>query len=159
MEYHVESIRVCVGASAGGHMNQLLSLLQHSEIWPSLPFLYITTNSVLESQFKEKGETLVISECNRFHPLAAIKIFLSGFKIILSQKIDVIITTGSMPIAMICLSAKILGKKVVWIDSIANSEKFSFSGRLMYNVADLFITQWKHLAEKNKKAVFLGTLL
>ena len=60
---------------------------------------------------------------------------------------------------MMCLSAKLFGAKIVWIDSIANTKKFSVSGRLMYHVADLFLTQWADLAQKHIKAQYVGNLL
>jgi hypothetical protein len=41
-------------------------------------------------------------------------------------------------------------KKVVWIDSIANVERLSLSGRIVRPFADLFLVQWPELAERYK---------
>lgn len=150
---------VCVGASAGGHMNELLGMLEYSGDWPVKPSIYITTQKVLAAKLEKKGKTHVVGEANRYHPLTALKIFFQGFRIMHVDKPDVIITTGSMPIAMICLVAKLYRKKVVWIDSIANTEQFSMSGRLMYRFADLFLTQWPELAERYPKAEYAGAIL
>ena len=155
----MKPLTICVGASAGGHMNELLGLLEHSEDWPVQPSIYITTQQLLANKLQERGKTYVIGETNRNHPFSAFKILIQGFGIMIKDKPDVIITTGSLPLAMICLAGKIFSKKIIWIDSIANTDKFSVSGRLMYHIADLFITQWKELAEKNSKAEFVGVLL
>lgn len=155
----MKSLRLCVGASAGGHMNQLLKLLEFSDDWIVKPSIFITTQAELAGKLRKKGKTYVVGECNRYHPLAAIGIIIKGFSIIGSEKPDVILTTGSMPIAMICLVAKIFRKKVIWIDSIANTERFSLSGRLMYHFADLFLTQWPELAKKYSKAEYIGAIL
>jgi len=140
-------------------MNQLLRLLDHSDNWPYQPSLYVTTQPELAGKLQRRGKTYVIGECNRHHPLAALMIFFRSFGIVWKDKPDVIITTGSMPLAMLCLVAKLHGKKVVWIDSIANVERFSVSGRLVYYCADMFLTQWPDLAEKYPRAEFVGAIL
>lgn len=152
-------LRICVGASAGGHMNELLRLLDNAGGWRDRPSVYITTNGVLAEKLGKLGKTYVIGECNRYHPIEALKIILRGVSIMAKDKPDVVITTGSMPMAMICAVAKAFRKKVVWIDSIANTEHFSASGRLVYRFADLFLTQWPELAERDRKAEFAGELL
>jgi len=155
----MKSLTICVGASAGGHMNELLGLLEYSEDWPVQPSIYITTQKLLANKLQEKGKTYVIGEANRYHPFSAFKILIQGFEIMIMDKPDVIITTGSLPIAIICLVAKIFRKKVIWIDSIANTERFSLSGRMMYHFADLFLTQWPELSEKYNRSEYAGALL
>jgi UDP-N-acetylglucosamine:LPS N-acetylglucosamine transferase len=152
-------IKICVGASAGGHMNQLLKLLEYSHKWPAEPCLYVTTMQELSKKLEKRGKTYVLGECNRHHPLEAMKVFWRGFKIMAMERPDVVITTGSMPIAMMCLSAKLFRIKVVWVDSIANVDRISLSGRLIYYFADLFITQWPELTAKYPKAQFAGAIL
>ena len=46
----------------------------------------------------------------------------------------------------LCL-AKAMGKRMIWLDSIANAEQLSMSGRRIGAYADLWLTQWPHLAE------------
>jgi UDP-N-acetylglucosamine:LPS N-acetylglucosamine transferase len=152
-------LKICVGASAGGHMNQLLRLLEHAGDWPSSPSIYITTQPELAGKLQKRGKTYVIGECNRYHPLAALVALWRAFGIMIMDKPDIVITTGSLPLALVCLVAKLFGKKVIWIDSIANAEKFSMSGRLMYRFADLFLTQWEELAQAHEKAEFAGAIL
>lgn len=152
-------MNVCVGASAGGHMNQLLCLLQHNDSWPEQPSFYVTTLKVLAPLLREKGPTYIVGECNRYHPFKAFVTLLRGIRIAWKERPDVVITTGSMPLAFFCLAAKFLGARIIWIDSIANCEHFSLSGRLIKPFADLFLTQWPELAQKDKKAEFAGTIL
>ncbi len=140
-------------------MNQLLKLLDASENWPQRPSFYITTLPQLAEKLEKYGTTHVIGECNRLHPLLTVLVFLKAFKIVFTERPDVVITTGSLPLAMVCLSAKLLGAKVVWIDSIANVDKFSMSGSMVRHLADLFLTQWPELAKKYKHVEYAGTLL
>ena len=156
---NMKPLKMCVGASAGGHMNQLLNLLEASGNWPQRPSFYITTLQQLAEKLEKLGPTYVIGECNRLHPLMTIIIFLRSLKIVLKERPDVVITTGSLPLALVCLSAKLFGAKIIWIDSIANVEKLSMSGAMVRYFADLFITQWPELTKEYNNTEFAGTLL
>ena len=152
-------LKICAGASAGGHMNQLLKLLESSANWPQRPAFYVTTLPQLAEKLEAFGPTYIIGECNRLHPLMTVLVFLKAVKLVFLERPDVVITTGSLPLAMVCLAAKMRGAKVVWIDSIANVDKFSMSGAMVRHFADLFLTQWPGLAGKYKNAEYVGTLL
>lgn len=152
-------LKVCAGASAGGHMNQLLKLLDHAGCWPAQPAFYVTTLPELAGKLEERGPAFVIGECNRYHPLKALQTMGRAFSLVRKQRPDVVITTGSMPLALFCFFAKLFGSKVVWIDSVANMEKLSVSGRFASRFADLLLTQWPEVARKYKKAEFAGAIL
>lgn len=152
-------LRICVGASAGGHMNQLMQLLKVSGNWPKQPDFYITTMDEVAKKLEEKGPVYVVGECNRQHPLKAIAVFARCMRIIAKERPDVVITTGSLPLAFACLCARLYGAKIVWIDSIANIERFSMSGRLMRHFAHLFLTQWPDLAKKYNNVEYAGAIV
>jgi hypothetical protein len=58
-----------------------------------------------------------------------------------------------------CCLGKIVGAKVVWIDSITNVDKLSLSGRIVRYIADLFLVQWPELAERYKNVEFVGEII
>ena len=67
--------------------------------------------------------------------------------ILLRERPDVVVSTGALPgFIGLCL-AKAMGKRTIWLDSIANAEELSMSGRRIGAFADLWLTQWPHLAE------------
>lgn len=153
------TLRICVGASAGGHMNELLKLLEASGSWPQSPAFYVTTLEALAEKVAQLGPVYIIGECNRQHPLKALGVLMRSLRVVLKERPDVVITTGSLPLAMVCLSAKLFGAKIVWIDSIANIERFSLSGRMMLPFADLFLTQWPELAQRHKNVEYAGAIV
>jgi hypothetical protein len=53
--------------------------------------------------------------------------------------------------------AKLFCKKTVWIDSIANVEHISFSGKIASKFATKTYTQWKSLA--TSKILYAGNVL
>lgn len=140
-------------------MNQLLRLLEHADQWGIQPDVYVTTAAEVARKLEKRGRTYMIGECNRKTPVAVLKVISRVFRIAVKEKPDVIITTGSMPLAMLCLAGRLFGAKIVWIDSIANTERFSVSGRLMVHFADLFLTQWPELSKRNPKAKYAGALI
>lgn len=154
-----KDLKICAGASAGGHMNQLLKLLDAADGWPVQPAFYVTTMDVLAAKLSARGPVYVIGECNRRHPLQSLSVFFKAAKLVNKERPDVVITTGSMPIALVCLCAKIRGAKIIWIDSIANAEKLSMSGAFVRRFADLFLTQWPELTEKINGIEFSGALV
>jgi UDP-N-acetylglucosamine:LPS N-acetylglucosamine transferase len=152
-------LKVCVGASAGGHMNQLLALLQTSKSWPDNETFYVTTLPQLADKLETYGPTYVIGECNRLHPFRTLAVFVNAARVVLVERPDVVITTGALPMALVCIVARLLGARIVWVDSIANVEKLSMSGAMVRHFADLFVTQWPELTKKYKNVEYVGTLI
>ena len=59
------AIRLCVGASAGGHTTELEALLDHAATWPVAPTSCVTTLEMLRGRFEAIAPTTVIGESNR----------------------------------------------------------------------------------------------
>ena len=151
---------ICFGASAGGHMNQLLRLLDNCQDFPGMDrAIFVTTMDEVAGKLSERGQVYVIGECNRHHPLDAMRVLFRSIKIAYRHRPKIIITTGSLPLAILSIVCKPFGSKVIWIDSIANIENFSVSGRLMRHFADLFLTQWPELASKYNNVEYAGAIV
>jgi len=67
-------------------------------------------------------------------------------RIVLTVRPDVIVTTGAMPPLAALVLGRMIGAKTLWIDSVANSERLSSSGRLASALAHRSVTQWSELA-------------
>lgn len=155
MEEH-NKLRICLAASAGGHMSQLLKL---AESWQGHETFYVTTTEVMREKLSRLGAVYVVGECNREYPGRVAKVLLRCVKIIFREKPDVVISTGAAAGCMLCLLGKMLGAKIVWIDSITNVERISLSGRMVRRFADLFLVQWPDLASRYEKIEFAGPLI
>lgn len=59
---------------------------------------------------------------------------------------DAVVSTGATVGFFACRLGKLLGARVVWVDSIANAEELSASGKRAGAFADLWLTQWEDLA-------------
>lgn len=151
--------KVCAGASAGGHLNQLLRLLDESGGWPTPPSVFVTTLDTVAPRLAARGPVYVIGECDRNHPFKAVGVMWRSLRFALKERPDVVVSTGSLPIAMVCAFSKLLGAKVVWIDSIANVERLSMSGRFVRTFADLFLVQWPELTERYSGTEYVGAIV
>jgi len=156
MAKHGEKLRICLVASAGGHLTQLLKL---SECWENHKVFYVSTLKSVTQKLQKLGRFYITGECNREHPFLATLVLKKCIKIILKEKPDVIISTGAAPSCILCLISKLIGTKIVWIDSIANVERLSLSGRIIRPFANLILTQWPEVAEKYESVYYEGSLI
>ena len=154
-------MKLVVGASAGGHANELQILLRNTQgLWPAEPAAYVTTMAIAASGFDSRGSPVhVIGECDRSKPLHIVSVLGRTLQVAWRERPDVVVTTGSLPLAIFCVWAKLLGAKIVWIDSVAQVEELSVSGRLMRRVADLCLAQWPSVAARYRGVEYAGEVL
>lgn len=145
--------KICLAASAGGHLSQLLKL---ESCWEGCDVFFITTSESVKKTLTDKSKVFVVGECNREHPLKVFKVFGKCFKILNNARPDVVISTGAAAGCMCCFIGKCLGAKVIWMDSIANTKKLSLSGRMVRPIANLILTQWEDVASKYKNVEYAG---
>lgn len=152
-------LKVCAGASSGGHMNQLLRLLDAGGDWPDKPSVFVTTLPTVAKPLAARGPVHLVGECDRNHPLKALGVLLRSLKVAVIERPDVVITTGSLPLAMLCAWCKFFGARIVWIDSVANVDHLSMSGRFVRSFADLFLVQWPELADDDHGSEYVGAIV
>ena len=125
-----------------------------------------------------KGKRILLSNCN-FHEvkfnktdLKYIKIinphknyllyflnFIQVFFIYLRYKPKIIFSTGAGIALPMCIIGKILGSKIIFLESACRIKELSASGKFMYRLADKFIVQWECLLKDYPKAIYQGGLI
>jgi len=151
-----KKLKICLAASAGGHTTQLLKLAQS---WDGYETFCITTTEVVRGKLQRYGKVYAVGECNREHPLRVISVLTKCIGVIVRERPDVVISTGAAVGCIACFLGKVLGAKVVWIDSITNVERVSLSGRMVRCIADLFLVQWPELTQRYKGAIYAGATI
>ncbi len=138
-------------ASAGGHWIQLSRL---APAWSGCRVTYLTTDPGLLGHAQEISQAVganmvrfrTVTGANRWQKFRLLWSLLQITFAVIRDRPDVIITTGAAPGYFALRIARILGTRTVWVDSIANAEELSLSGRMAGSHADLWLTQWEHLA-------------
>ena len=149
-------MKICLAASAGGHLTQLLKL---TDSWRGYKTCYVTTTGFVQGKLQKYGKVYVVGESNREHLLRVIVVLIRCIKVILHEKPNVVISTGAAVGCVMCFLGKLLGAKVIWVDSITNVEQISLSGRMIRHIADLFLVQWPELAEQYSNVEYIGAVI
>lgn len=149
------SRKVLAVASSGGHWEQLMLLYP---MLSEFDLTLATTDSSLAEREGISDSFILISECNRNRPVKALRSVLQAWRVVRRVRPDFLITTGALPGLLMLVMARLHGAKTIWIDSVANAERPSASGRMARPFSSLWLTQWEHLAGR-KGVQFSGSLL
>jgi UDP-N-acetylglucosamine:LPS N-acetylglucosamine transferase len=134
--------RILAVSSGGGHWIELLRLrpaLEGGEV------VFVTVQreyarDVPGCRFH------VVNDATRWSKVAMLLMAARLLLIMLRHRPDVVITTGAAHGYFALRFGRWVGARTIWIDSIANAEELSMSGRIAGRYADLWLTQWPHLA-------------
>ena len=141
-------VRVLAVASGGGHWIQLLRL---SPAWEGFDCAYVTTHAGLERDLPSETEAArrfyVVPDANRSRKLHLVRQIAAVGWVVLRERPTVVFSTGASVGFFALLVAKLLGSRTVWLDSIANADELSLSGKRAGRFADLWLTQWPDLAK------------
>ena len=99
-----------------------------------------------------------VNDATRWDKIGLLKLALHLLWILITVRPKIVVSTGAAPGYLALRIAKILRIRTVWIDSIANVEELSMSGAMAGRVADLWLTQWPHLA-KSGGPYYSGSVL
>lgn len=88
----------------------------------------------------------------------SLKSLIESFLVVQRSGADVIISVGKDITVPVTLAGKLLGKKIVFVESMQKVYTKSLCGRIVYPYADLFFVQWPELRKRYKNALFEGRL-
>ncbi|HIR49498.1 MAG TPA: polysaccharide biosynthesis protein [Candidatus Faecimonas gallistercoris] len=143
-------------ASTGGHLHELMQL---SPMFNNYNYHIITektkSNLKLKNKYHEKISYLVYGTKDHMLTYPA-KLLYNCFKSLyfyIKYHPDYIITTGTHTAGPICCIGKILGSKIIYIETFANITTKTATGKLLYKIADHFIVQWPSMKKLYPKAI------
>jgi UDP-N-acetylglucosamine:LPS N-acetylglucosamine transferase len=134
--------KVLAVASSGGHWVQLRRVIPAFE---GFDVVYVTVLKSYRSQVPE-NKFYAVNDATRWNKLGLVLLALRLVRIIIRERPSVVISTGAAPGYFAVLFGRWFGARTIWIDSMANIEDLSMSGSRAGRYADLWLTQWPHLA-------------
>ena len=149
-----KKLKICFAASSGGHLEEISQL---KELLKYYDGFLITEKDGLSKQFF-CYKLYFVRQKTRKEKLFLIYLFLIFLKdiiLFLKEKPDCIISTGALTTFPACFLGKIMGKKVIYIESFARVNSASLTGRLVYRFADMFLVQWKETLKFYPKAIYI----
>ena len=148
--------KVLAVSSPGGHWVQLNKICNKLE--QKYPIVYASPRSQYSLK-KDSGRTVHnILDVSADNKLMLIPLAMQMLFIFFRERPQTIISTGAAPGVVAILLGKILGIKTIWVDSIANVQQLSRSGRMVKSRADVVITQWEPLSD-GKNILHKGAVL
>jgi UDP-N-acetylglucosamine:LPS N-acetylglucosamine transferase len=146
--------KILAVASGGGHWIQLMRLRPAFE---GCEVVYISTHAGYQKQVKE-SVFYTVTDANRWNKLKLIKMAFEVMHIVRKEKPDLIVSTGAAPGLLAIFWGRLTGSKTIWLDSIANVERISMSGRIARPICSLHLTQWENLAD-GTATLFKGNVI
>ena len=153
LNFNKRTASVLAIASIGGHWIELQRL---TPLFKEHDVTYISNKDFISNKVGG-SKYYKVPDANKDEKINLIRCFCMVFLRIAVLRPGVIITTGAAPGLMGIVVGRIFGAKTIWIDSVANVEKLSLSGRIAVKIADRVYTQWSHLS--TQKVVYRGNLL
>jgi len=147
--------KVLALSSGGGHWVQLLRL---RPAFDGSDVTFATTRPGFAADLEPGSKFRVIPDCNRTKRLEMVVCAVSILFLLARLRPDVVVSTGAAPGYFAIWFARLLRIRTVWVDSVANAEELSLSGQRAGRHADLWLTQWEHLARPEGPRYF-GSVL
>ena len=146
--------KIMAVSSSGGHWTELLRLAPalegHDVTW-------VTTNRGYADACPA-GRFRFIRDASMWDKPGLVVMLGQLTRIVAHLRPDVVISTGAAPGYFAIRLGNLVGATTIWVDSIANAEELSLSGRKIRGHADMYLTQWEHLAGPDGP-VYRGSVL
>ncbi len=153
-------MRLCLAGSGGGHVRQLLDL---EPLWGGADHFFVTEDLALGRSIAEKHRAyfvphVALGQARLGAPVrmvaAALRNLVRSARIVFRERPDVVVTTGAGSVFFVVLWARLLGARIVAIDSFARFNGPSAFARIVGPLAHVRIAQSQPVA-----AMWKGSLL
>lgn len=151
----MKPIKLCCAASAGGHTYELLQL---GELLDRYPGILITESKSVDRAFDAVYTLELVNRKSLRYLFRFAGSMVTIWNILRRERPTHILSFGAMCTVPVCLLGKLMGMKVIYVESFTRVKDLSLTGKLLYPVADLVLVQWRQLALKYPKAVYGGAL-
>jgi UDP-N-acetylglucosamine:LPS N-acetylglucosamine transferase len=122
-----------------------VQLLRLTPAFEGHEVVYLTVKNESRSEVSA-SRFYVVEDATRRTKARLARLTLQVLWIVVRERPDVVISTGAAPGFFAVVFGKLLGARTVWVDSIANVNRLSLSGQKVRRFADLWLTQWPHIA-------------
>ena len=149
-------MKLALVSSHGGHLTQMLMLAPAFE---GHRWFYVTYRCARTEALAAR-ETVYLLPNIGTNLLRMVWAFLRAVGILLRERPDVIVSTGSEVAIPFSWVGKLLGAQVVYVETWSRVHSHTGTGPLVYPVADLFLVQWPEVLQHyGSKARYVGGLV
>ncbi|MEH7384315.1 PssD/Cps14F family polysaccharide biosynthesis glycosyltransferase [Bacillus sp. JJ1521] len=151
-----KQIDVLLVSSTGGHFAQLMQIVKTLEEYN---ISIITEKNKTTDGLEKRYEINFLFQQDRkklnFLFVFLLNLILS-FSYLVKANPKVIISTGAGATLPLLFFGKLLGKKIIFIESFAKIHSPTLTGKIVYKFADKFYVQWESMLQFYPRAIFKG---
>lgn len=145
-------------SSTGGHLSELLQMKPLFKKYKSYIITEKTKSTcVLKTQYERVSFLMYGSKHYVF--TYWFKFLFNTFKslfLFIKIRPNVIVTTGTHTAVPMCYIGKLFRKRIIFIETFANRNTKTVSGKIIYPIADVFVVQWKEMLKLYPNAIYGG---
>ena len=82
-----------------------------------------------------------------------------AWRVLRHNRPDAILSTGAGLAVPFFAIGRLLGIRLVYVESVTRIETISLSGKLVYLLADSFFVHWPQAAQQRRRATYNGSVL
>ncbi|MHA2380286.1 MAG: hypothetical protein ACXADS_13515 [Candidatus Thorarchaeota archaeon] len=157
---------VAVVLGRGGHTAQTFALIDL--LGPDFDYLYMISvfDRLTPKKIRISGRVVqifaprLLPQDSRILSIARtlMTLILSFFYFIMFRP-RIVLSCGTGLTVPVFYSARALGIKTVFIESLSRVDSLSITGRLLLGKTDLFLVQWEQLSQRTPGGIYGGQLL
>ncbi|MBF0197509.1 MAG: hypothetical protein HQL32_07350 [Planctomycetes bacterium] len=135
--------RILAVSSQGGHWIQLQRM---QPAFANYQIHYVCTDPAREVDVHGNACFHNVVEASRWNKFLLLYQAFQILWLLIKVRPSAVISTGAASGYFAVRFAKMMGIRTIWVDSMANVDELSLSGRKALKYADAFYTQWENLA-------------
>lgn len=137
--------RLLLVCSPGGHLLQMLAL---RPAWEGPQRAWVTlAGADVEHLLADERVITAHGPTNR-SIRNLVRNLMLAWRVVRSEDPRAILSTGAALAVPFFLVGRLLGKRLVYVESLTRVQAISLSGRLIYPLADAFFVQWPSAARR-----------
>lgn len=158
-------MKILVILGEGGHTVQMLKLVELLGPTYDYNYLILAHDQTSETKIEIAGPIYRTGIPRGKSPtlLTTLKLaFLCSSQelaILLKVRPKVILSAGAGVAVPISIFGRLLGIKIIYVESASRVRDLSLTGKIMYRVAHIFFVQWELLRVRYPRAIYAGRLL
>lgn len=147
-------------SSGGGHLQELLTMKKLLEKYDSIVITEGTESS--RSKCSDFDAKYLVYGTRNNKIVYLFKFLVNAVKSLfftLKYRPQVVVTTGAHSAVSICFFAKLLGSKIIFVESMARVKTKSLTGKLLEKIVDDFYVQHECMEKIVNNSIYAGRLL
>ena len=149
-------MKIALVCSHGGHLTQVDML---APAFAGHECFLVTYRCARTEAMAARGRTYLLANIGT-NPVHMALAFLQALRIMLRERPGVVVSTGSEIAIPFSWVGKLLGARVVYIETWSRIHTRSGTGPLVYPVTDLFLVQWPDVLRfYGPKARYAGSII